>query len=171
MDSHPGKTKEILEQVAKMKKQEMTVDVEEEKVKLVICTLAGDLYAFYGENIKEIVVINSISFVPGCSEIIIGIINVRGEIESVLNIHKIFGLPESSKSSNLSIAIASKEGIRTGILVDAVVDVVDLPVSTIKPPLATLEKTIKDYVAGVTTYKDRNVIIIDLNKIFMKLSV
>lgn len=169
MAQEKARSDRILEEVMERKKRGKIIDVEEEKIKFAICTLGGDLLGFYGEDIKEILIAGNISYVPGCPDCIWGIINVRGDIESVLNLHKIFGLPDPAKIKNCFVAIASKDGVRSGILVDSVEDVVDMPISSINPPLSTLDKSIKEFVAGETTYNGRNVTIIDIGKIFSKL--
>jgi len=65
-----GTTSEkILEEVVRLRKRGKTVDVEEEKTKFAICSLGNDLYGFFGEDIKEIFIADSISFVPGCPDL------------------------------------------------------------------------------------------------------
>ncbi len=107
---------------------------------------------------------------PGCPEFIRGIINVRGDIESVLNLHRMMGLSEVRPGRQSRVAIAIKNDIRTGILVDAVEDVIELPVSLIKRPLSTLDKNILEFaVGGENFYKNQYVTILDVEKIFAKI--
>ncbi|MGR3219893.1 MAG: chemotaxis protein CheW [Candidatus Anammoxibacter sp.] len=159
----------ILDEVKRRKSKGKIVDVEEEKVKLVIFTLIDDFYAFYGDGVKEILIAGKITYVPGSSDFIHGIINVRGDIESVLNIHKLIGLSDGEITSNSRIAIAEKDEIRSGILVDSVNDVVDLPKSSIKPPISTLSDSVKEFVIGETTYNKQNITILDIGKMFEKI--
>ena len=78
--------------------QNNVIRVEEEKIKLVIFSLRGDYYAFYGKQVKEILRFREITYVPGCPDYIMGIINVRGDIESVLNLHLMMGIPETEQT-------------------------------------------------------------------------
>ncbi len=160
----------ILEEIMRRKEKESVVDVEGKKVKVVIFSLLNDFYAFYGEYIKEILPIMTIYYVPGTPEFIPGVINVRGEIESVINIKMFLGLPEATEVLNGRIALAVQEGIRSGILVDSIEDVIDIPASSIVPALDTLSKSIKDFVAGEFVHKDRLVTILDVGKIFGKIT-
>ncbi len=165
------KSDSILEEVKKRRGGVKVVDVDEEKVKLVIFSLQKDYYAFYGSDIKEILPPVKITYIPGSPDFIIGVINLRGDIESVINIHKFMGLPAGKPADSNRITIAEKDGIRSGILVDSVEDVIDIPISSIKPPISTLNDSIKEFVAGETTCNNMNVTLLDVGKIFKKVTV
>lgn len=165
------KNKNILAQARKRREEARIIEVEEEKIKLVIFSLAGDFYAFAGEDIKEILRVEKIAFVPGSPQIILGVINVRGDIESVLNIHKLLGLPDSQPTPNSRIIIAASAEVRSGILVDTVEDVTDVPAGSVQPPIATFDKSLKEFVVGVTEQGGHNVTILGIKNILGKLKV
>jgi purine-binding chemotaxis protein CheW len=165
-----SKSDHILAEVKRRKAQKDTVDVEEEKAELVIFTLNEDYYAFYGIDVKEILPYEETTYVPGCPEFIMGIINVRGDIESVLNLHKLMMLKDPGIAKKSRIIIAEKEDIRSGIMVDSVEDVISVPVSALKRPIATLDKAVKEFtVGGETIYHSQYVTILDIGKIFGKI--
>lgn len=167
-----SKNERILAEVEKRKHQAHSAEAAEEKVELVIFTLGDDFYAFYGHHVKEILPYEKITFVPGCPDAIIGIINVRGDIESVINLHKIFGIPESRMSRNTRIMIAAEKEIRSGILADSVEDVLSVPVSSVSQPILTLDKSVKEFaVGGETLYNGRYVTLLDIGRIFAKFRV
>ena len=163
-----SKIERILSQIKTRRIDREIVNVDEEKVKLVIFLLNEDHFAFYGSNVKEILALTEITYVPGAPDFFHGIINVRGDIDSVINIHKYLELENSENKSRSRIVITASGNIRSGILVDSVEDVVDVPVSSIKPPISTLDKSLKYFVIGETTYKNRNVTILDVGKILRK---
>ena len=170
MSSKTGKTRseKIIETVSKRKNREKIIDVDEEKVKLVIFTLSDHYFAFYGAYVKEILPKTKISYVPGSPPFILGIINVRGDIESVLDINSFLGLHLRADTSRDRVVIAAKNGVRSGILVDSVEDVLDVPASSIKAPISTLNDEIKFFVIGETGYKKNNVTVLDVGKVFKK---
>jgi purine-binding chemotaxis protein CheW len=172
-DTDDGKLKSdlILEDIMKRREKEGVVDVEGKKVKVVVFSLQGELYAFYGDFIKEILPPMTVYPVPGSAAFIPGVINVRGQIESVININSFLGVPVSANTQSHRIALAVTDGLRTGILVDSLEEVVDIPLDTIKPPLDTLSKAIKEFVVGVFTHQDKLVTILDIGKIFGKITV
>ena len=171
MPDEKRKSDIILEEVIKRRDREKIVDVEEERTKIVIFSLVQDYYGFYGDDVKEILPLVNIYYVPGSPDFILGVVNIRGDIESVLNINKFLGLPDSKQTKHSRIAVAAKNNMRSGILVDSIVDVIDVPVSSIKPPLSTLNSSIKDFVSGEMLYENKNVTLLDVEKIFGKIIV
>ncbi len=165
-----NKINSIMDEAKRQREQAKVINVEEEKVKLVIFSLAKDYYAFHGSDVKEILPAGKITYIPGSPDFILGVINLRGDIESVLNIHKFLGLPDGKPAGSRRITIAEKDGIRSGILVDSVEDVIDMPVSSIKPPISTLNDSIKEFVAGEMAYNNMNITLLDAGKIFKKIT-
>ncbi len=161
------KYEHILAEARRRRKDAGIVEVDEERIKLVIFSLCDSTFAFHGKNIKEILRLDKITYVPGTPDTILGIINVRGDIHSVLNIHKLLNLPEPSTTSASRVIIAESERVRSGIRVDSVIDVIDFPVRSIQPPISTLDRTMKEFVSGETTYG--NVTILSVERLLEKL--
>jgi purine-binding chemotaxis protein CheW len=166
MKADRNKSERVLDEAKKIMEKDAVIDVEEERVRLVIFSLGGELFAFEGDCIKEILLPLEITYVPGSAEHIMGIINVRGDIESVIALDKLLGLPAPVTSDSNRILVAEHDEIRSGILVEGVEDVVDVPASSVKPPLSTIGKAIGDYIMGETEYRDGNVTVLDLQKMF-----
>ncbi|MDA8085255.1 MAG: chemotaxis protein CheW [Nitrospiraceae bacterium] len=163
-----GKSELILDELKRRKTGERIVEVEEDTVKMVIFSLLGGLYAFPGSEIKEILTLVPMYYVPGSPDFIPGVINVRGDIESVIKINGFLGLTDSKPAPAGRIMIAVSGGVRSGIVVDSVEDVIDVPVSSLRPPLPTLSGAVREYVAGELMYGDKSVTVLDVGKIFGK---
>lgn len=142
------------------------VNVDEPKVKLVIFELGGEWFAFHGERIREILAQADVYFVPGCPASLEGVINVRGDIESVVLLHELLRLPAGQPGRGASILLGRGGGMSSGIRVDQVIDVVDLPQSRVQPAPATLPEHLQPVVSGVLKFKDRPVAVLDLDRIF-----
>lgn len=166
MEEQGPKSERILRMIKKMRQEEAVVDVNVKMEKLVIFSLAGELFAFRGRHVKEILISQEISFVPGSPDFLLGVMNVRGDIESVASLAAILGVPPERKSLQNRILLAEDNEVRSGILVEKVEDVVDLPSDSIKPPLPTMNGPITRYLTGETEYRGRNVVVLDLQKVF-----
>lgn len=142
------------------------VNVDEPTVKLVIFALGEKYFAFHGERIREILAQADVFFVPGSPASLEGVINVRGDIESVIRPHEMLHLPENNMARSASILLGYGSGMSSGIRVDHVVDVVDLPQSTIQPPPATLPEHMRALVLGVLKFQEHPVAVLDLDKMF-----
>ena len=133
--------------------------------KLVIFDLAGQRFAFPGEVIREILADSEVYFVAGCPPTLEGVINVRGDIESVLRLGVLLRLPPG-EAVGRTILIGEAGGMRSGIRVDRVVDVSDIPEASIQPPPAALPDTLRPYVRGVLNFLGQPVAVLDLESLF-----
>ncbi|GBC60124.1 chemotaxis protein CheW [Desulfonema ishimotonii] len=165
-----NKAERILAQIRDRKRDEALAEAEAEMVRLVIFTLGKDYYGFYGNHIREILTFSDIACVPGCPEYIMGIINVRGDIESVLSPNRLMGLPEAEITPESRILLAVAGDLRSGILVDTVKDVTEVSARILKQPISTLNPAVREFaVAGETLYDGNYVTVLDISKIFQKM--
>lgn len=164
------KSDRILSEIRLLREREKIQDVDEPVEKIVIFSLFGDLYALPGREVLEIFPAGEISPIPGMPACIPGLITVRGDIESVLDLRAVLGLPVDEERERL-ILLACGGSIRSGILIDTVEDVADVPRSAILPAPATLGGDVRDYVAGQLVFGGRNVVLLDLARIFGRAAV
>jgi len=160
---------EILDTVKQREDQERVIAIEEQKVQCVVFLLGNKYYAFYGESIKEILTVSDITYVPGMPEYILGVINVRGEIESVLDLRNVLSLPTPPMTKRSRIMIGQAHDVRSGLFVDSVEDVLEIPEDHIHAPGSAINSDRTDYLVGESIYKEHALRILDLKKIFEKL--
>ena len=158
------KSELILNELKKRQNSREVVDVEEERVKIVIFVCGKNRFAFYGSDIREILPACDISWVPCLPDYLPGLINVRGDIESVISISHFLGEDKGEQGKQL-IAMAVAGEFRSGILIDSIEDVVDIPLSTIHPPLATLNGAARDLVVGEIEYDKSTISLLDVGKL------
>lgn len=158
------KSELILDELKKRQRTKEVVDVEEERVKVVIFTCGANLYAFYGADIREILPKCEISWVPALPEYLPGLINVRGDIESVIEISHFLG-EESGEQDKRLVAMATRGDFHSGIIIDSIEDVVDIPLGSIQPPLATLSGPVRDLVVGEIEYCGKTLSLLDIGKL------
>ncbi|MBT4501318.1 MAG: purine-binding chemotaxis protein CheW [Gemmatimonadetes bacterium] len=145
---------------------ELGVEFEEESIQFVIVTLAEQWCAFYGSAVTSIATVETITPIPGTPDYLLGVMYYQGRVESVLDIKSILGIRDSAITGKSRVAITLSGEVQSGILVDTVEDVVDLPERKIFAPLHTMEQAKKEFVTGEIEYRERNVVILDLAKIF-----
>lgn len=162
---HPLSSREILDEVTRAHNSRDVVDVEEETVKVVVFTLGQRRYAFPGQDIKEILPDCQVYPVPSLPGYLPGLINVRGEIESAVDLRPFLGGTPSGPG-RVMMAMAQRGDFRAGIIIEAVEDVTDLPKSRIKPALATLTGPARDLAAAeVDLGEGQTATLIDLEKL------
>lgn len=164
------KSEKVLESIKLAQRSKEIVDVDQEMVKIVIFESCGARYGFYGGDIKEIIQQSQISWVPGLPEYLPGLINVRGDIESVVDLHHFLGGHGSAGEKSV-VAMVVRDDFRSGVLVDAIVDVLDILASEIKPPLATLQGAARELVCGEFEYGGKQVSLLDSEKLAAKIRI
>jgi purine-binding chemotaxis protein CheW len=157
-----------LDQILALRQAEAgpVVNVDEPMLKLVIVSVGEQGFAFHGDKIVEILADCPVYFLPGCPDSLEGVINVRGDIESVISLRSILAQPESAPGPDSRILLARTAAMRSGVRVDRVDDVLDVPLSAILPPLTTLPAPLRDVALGLVTLREQVVHLIDLDKVF-----
>ncbi|QSZ67459.1 purine-binding chemotaxis protein CheW [Methanofollis aquaemaris] len=138
--------------------------------------IGGTHYALDINLAREIVEMVPITPIPRAASHIAGIINLRGEITTILNLNRLLGLPEKTNAETRKIIILVSEaanGSNTGIIVDDVHSVLRVGRDDVVQMDETMAK--EAYVKGiirastdekVTKTQDENLIIwIDLQKV------
>lgn len=128
-----------------------------EILEVVEFDLASERYAFPLAHVREVCLLRELTPVPCTPPFILGIINVRGEIRTVIDLKKFFDLPAAGLSELNKILLVESAGLRLGILADAIRGVRRLPLATLQPALPTLTEIRADYLLGVTS--DRLVVL------------
>jgi len=173
-----SRSEQILDLAAERRREKQVVDVEVEKTLLVVFRLEGGaasspsaavdegLYGLSASAVESIVSIDRLTYVPGTPPWILGVVNVRGEIESVLDLKQVLGLNRAEITATSRLLIAQEGEIRSGVLVDEMLDIVGVSPSQISPPPVPLEGGKGNYIAGETEYDAKPLVILNLEAIF-----
>ncbi len=146
------------------------------KYQLIIFALAGQEYALFIDQIKEVVITPTITPVPLTAPYIKGVANIRGDVLAMADLEERFDLkPQGSdkmpidvKKHNFTLVIASDE-IKMGILVKELPNTLTiLETDMIQPSLIYENENEKNYILSIVKLEERLIIVIDLNKIILK---
>lgn len=127
--------------------------------------LQEETYGINVMQVQEVLRYTEIAPVPGSPDYVIGIINLRGNVVTVIDTRTRFGLEPAELTDNSRIVIIEAEKQVIGILVDSVAEVVYLKQSDIDvaPNVGTDESA--RFIQGVTNREDELLILVDLNKL------
>ena len=108
---------------------------------------------------------SEIAPVPGAPHFVLGIINLRGNVVSVIDTRKRFGLADKEMDDNTRIVIIESNDQTVGIVVDSVSEVVDIAEDEIEtaPNLGNDETS--RYIEGVSNREEHLLILVDLQKL------
>ena len=155
--------KKILQTRAKALAREPEVDKDgQEQLEIVEFLLADERYAIESSFVHEVYSLQELTPLPGTPLFVAGIINVRGQIVSVVDLKKFFDLPAKGLTDLNRVIILSDGHMQFGLLADAVAGVRRIPLLEMQPPLPTLTGIRQEYLQGVT---GQRLVILDAAKI------
>ena len=122
-------------------------------------------------KIQEIDRSSKMTRVPRTAEYVDGITNLRGEVVPVINARKRFHLPQKEADERTRVIIMELGGVKTGLLVDSVREVLNLAAKDIAPPPTSLSTTIeRHYISGIGKVNGdkRMIVLLDVEKILQR---
>lgn len=102
---------------------------------------------------------------PNVPPIIEGVINLRGNVNYIYNLSKLFELPEKPIDIESKIIMVYAGEQIVGYVVDEVTDIVHIPEENIEHAPGFITKIQGEYITGVGKVDERLIIILDTEKI------
>ncbi len=138
--------------------------VEDPVIQWVTFRLDGETYGINVMQVQEVLRMTEIAPVPGAPDYVIGIINLRGNVVTVIDTRKRFGLMTTEADDSTRIVIIESDNNIVGILVDSVAEVVNLRGSQIETAPNVGNDESSKYIQGVFSREEDILILVDLNK-------
>jgi purine-binding chemotaxis protein CheW len=157
-----------------MSAEAMTIDnaaEDSQRGKYLTFPLLEALYGIEIRHVLEVVIRNpktKITQIPHMPPFAKGVINLRGKVVPIIDLHLRFGLPESAYDERTCYVVVNISGVITGLVVDTVAGVVGIPEGNIDEP-PHLESSIQSrFIAGMGKTPEQVYILLDVNKLFGK---
>jgi purine-binding chemotaxis protein CheW len=131
-------------------------------------TLGEGVFGIDIRCVREIIQFSQLTEVPMMPEFVRGVINLRGAVVPVIDLHARFGKPAAQVSKKTCIVIfhaqREQEKIELGLLVDAVSAVVDIPLGMIEPPPQFGNSIRREFIRGMGKMGEKFIIILEPHK-------
>ena len=115
-------------------------------------------------DIREIIRYQTITVIPGTSEVVAGIINVRGHVTPIVDPRKRVGLHASEVNDAARIIVIEVDDALVGVHVDAVTGVVELTNEQLQPLTEEISTELSEYLEGVADIDGRLIVLINLQR-------
>lgn len=146
--------KTILEARARKLAQKEIEYERREKIDVVEFRLADERYGVECQYVREVYPLKTLTPIPGTPAFVRGIVSVRGEIVSVVDLKLFFELPQRGLTDLTRVIIlsggAAGNRMEFGILAEEVMGTVSLELRSLQPPLPTLTGIRADYLKGIS---------------------
>ena len=129
-------------------------------------TVAGEQYAVALTNLREVIGESEITGVPFTPHYMRGILNLRGQVISVIDLRSRFGLPRAESPAEMSTLILESNGDLLGVCVDSVDFVVRLQPEQLESPPAFSNNALSKFADAVARVDRQFIVVLGSEKLF-----
>ncbi len=140
-------------------------DNKEEILQWVTFKLENEVYGINVLNVQEVQRYSEISPIPGAASFVLGMINLRGKVITVVDTRAKFGLPEYSINDDSRILILESDHHVIGLLVDSVAEVNSIKSSEVDEAPNVGNEESSRFIQGVCNKNDQLLVLLDSDKI------
>lgn len=133
---------------------------------IVVFDLGPERYGLDIADVYEIIRHQSITAVPRSPAFVRGIINLRGRIIPVVDVHSRFGMAGVAVTKASRIVVVEAAGTRVGLEVDAVSEVLMIPADAVEPTPEVAAGSDAAYLRGIAKLGEQLIILLDLDLLF-----
>ena len=130
-----------------------------------IFTLANEIFAIDIGLVNEFSEVTKVFPTPCCPSFILGDINLRGDILTLIDIRSFLNLPTSNQIEGNKVVVVQSGDLIVGIQVDEVLDVREIDSSEIIQSIETGNNKNKEFIKGVLPYMEDLMVLIDLSRL------
>ena len=142
----------------------------ESAMQLVTFQLGEETYGVDIMDVKEIQQMQEIRAIPNAPPYVEGILNLRGTIIPVINLHRRFHFKKAALSEEeellSGIAIITVDTMYIGVIIDRISRVVTIDTAAVQQPPQMLTGIGTEYIQGVVKEEEGYLLILDVNKLF-----
>jgi len=132
----------------------------------VLFKLDSEIYGINVKKIREVLRVGNIRKVEGADYSVLGVINVRGVIVTVVNARAKFNMPAFEVNDLSRIIIVEVDEEQTvGLLVDFVMEVKDIPENKFEP-LSSAKENASKSIQSIAHFEDNVIILMDVDNMF-----
>lgn len=146
----PSEVKRILKGRAKVLARPSMDTEPTESIEVLAFHLGHERYALETYYVREVHPLDNLATLPGVPDFVIGVVNIRGEILSVIDIKRFFGLPEIGITHLNKVIVLEHGSMVFGILADELDGVQSLPISAMDTSRQGPTGIDGGYIQGIT---------------------
>jgi|GEM_PF-1779654 len=123
----------------------------------------NEMYGIDVHRVFEVLTLPVIKKIPNNTDFVKGVFSLRGEFIPLLDLRKLFNHDENESPLGNSVIIIEVKGLRCGIIVDAVHDVIESDVQGCKTDRNTAQFNRNNYVDAILQHQGRLIIILHID--------
>jgi len=136
------------------------------ETQIVIFQLNHEYFGVNIASVESIIKMLPITAIPHAPDFIKGIINLRGKILPVVDLHKRFSLPVIEENRDGRIVVAAIDEKEVGMMVDGVSEVLTINDEDVEPAPCMVTSIDSSFIVGIAKIDKQLVMLLDLDKVF-----
>ena len=151
----------------KMRERGAKAEYTGNEIQIVTFRLGKETFGVRVKDIREIVKLENMTRVPQMPVFIEGVMNLRGQITTVIDLKKLMEIPGTETNPGYSrIIVAEIADGQLGLVVDSVREVMRVPPDSItEPPKMVSSQKAARFLAGICRLPDQLILLIDISRI------
>ncbi len=147
----------------------LQMDSQNTTIQVAIFKLGDERYGVETSQVKEIIRVEEITSIPNAPDYVEGVINLRGQITTIINLRRRFGMEPKPIDNDTRIIVFEHNGSTIGMMVDTVTEVRYLAKKDIEElPNIVTNRSESKFLTGVGKLPDGLLILVDLEKVMEK---
>ena len=147
----PEEVARVLQARAQALARKPAEEGEGQTAQIAVFALGEEIYGIEATHVENIYPLEGLTPVPCTPDFVIGVVNLRGRIFSVVDLHSFMGLNTIAVDENTQVIAINVAGLEVGLLANDVRSVGALPLSSLEPALPTITHVAAEYTRGVTS--------------------
>lgn len=146
----------------------MTIDQknrDSQEIELLSFRVGGQDYSVDIMSVREIRGSARATSLPHAPAFVKGVINLRGSVLPILDLSARLGLDTAADDERNVIIVVDHDQRTVGLMVDAVSDILSIPLSEMQPPPTLGEDLTQTFVSHLTIVDGRMIRILDLDAV------
>ncbi|HBE68693.1 MAG TPA: chemotaxis protein CheW [Planctomycetaceae bacterium] len=131
-----------------------------------LCTffVDGQMFGVDVQRVQEVIRYQEMTEVPQAPDAVCGLINLRGQIVTAIDLRKRLGVPDRPKDVlPMNVVVRGDDGA-ISLLVDQIGDVQEIEEANFEPPPETLQGSARDMIQGAYKMEDHLLLILDTDR-------
>lgn len=126
--------------------------------------LDGDLYGIDVARVQEVLRSPSLTRVPLAPPAVAGLINLRGQVVTAIELRERLGRPARSVDAAAVVIVVRLRDEAVSLLVDRIADVVQVQAADFEPPPDTLDGAARELIRGAYKLEGRLLLALDVDR-------
>ncbi|MBN2161683.1 MAG: chemotaxis protein CheW [Pontiellaceae bacterium] len=148
----------------------MSTVIDKQDIQCLTFDLNEETFAVEVHRVREVLDPTKITKIPRAPDFMLGVINVRGNVIPVVDLHKKLGIAQSRGGTDSRIVVLEAdlddEITTLGALADSVREVTDLDGREIEPAPKIGSRWKSEFIQGIGKLGEDFVILLDMDRVF-----